>query len=286
MVQANKAGVELLINSSTLEELVSHIVLVTQIYRDEYEGLESKYSDERTLMYVDKIIIRAYLYQLAEGDEFTFNQFLNKFVTPNASKATMAHELRTFLAEEFGITYVDDKSLGIEINEGEFEDLLYHLKKFKPTDHQARNDAKTILTVYGLREKDNEAAQTGVFGFRTWWLSKDTNTHKAVMQCFKNKRMSCYLRPDFMLSYITLTASFRQATGVFDKMFPTLVGVSISHHVDDGVSKAVHQAIREHKNLSSSRVKAVIGSMSADLMIKAVTNKKELKHYLDEKLQG
>jgi phytoene/squalene synthetase len=68
-------------------------------------------------------------------------------------------------------------------------------------------------------------------------------------------------------------------------MFPTLVGVSISHHVDDGVSKAVHEAIREHKNLSPSRIKAVIGSMSADLMVKAVSGKKELKLYLDDKLR-
>jgi hypothetical protein len=64
-------------------------------------------------------------------------------------------------------------------------------------------------------------------------------------------------------------------------MFPTLIGVSLSHHVTSELSQGVHEAILAHKELSSTRVKAVIGSLSTRLMSDTSLKGKKLKHALD-----
>lgn len=283
---ANRANVKLIINSATMEELVNHLQRVRRIYADKYRGLESHYSDERTLRYVPEILIRAYLYERAHGVSISFDQFLNKFVTPGQNTALMAQELQTFLHDEMGIQFMEDEALGVKLDDAEVATLRTELQQLKRTEHQARIDAKTILTIYALRKADNEAGKTGAFGYRTWWFSKDTTTHRAVINCYKKEpRVSCYLRPDFLLNYITLSANRRQANNVFDRMFPTLVGISISHHVTPEVCEAVHQAVLSHKDLAASRVKAAVGSMSTMLMTQQLQHKsKALRHFLDEQL--
>lgn len=286
LASAHKANVKLIINSATLEELVNHLQRVRRIYAESYQGLESHYSDDVTLRYVPEIMIRAYLYERAHGVKYSFDQFLNKFVTPNQNKALMAQELQSFLRDTMGIEFIEDEALGIKTDETELKMLIAELQKMKRTEHQARIDAKTILTIYALRKKDNEAGKTGAFGFRTWWLSKDTTTHRAVMHCYKNDpRVSCYLRPDFLLNYITLSANRRHANKVFDKMFPTLVGISISHHVTSEVCNVVHQAVLTHKDLAEARVKAVVASMSTKLMTQEIHKPEALRHYIDEQLK-
>jgi hypothetical protein len=269
-----------------MEELVNHLQRVRRIYSETYEGLESHYSDERTLRYVSEIMIRAYLYERANGAAMSFDQFLNKIVTPSQNKALMAQELQVFLHDEMGIQFMEDEALGVKLNDAEVAKLSEELHRLKRTEYQARSDAKTILTIYALRKADNEVGKTGAFGFRTWWLSKDTTTHRAVINCYKDEpRVSCYLRPDFLLNYITLSANRRQANKVFDRMFPTLIGISISHHVTNEVCDAVHQAVLSHKDLAAARVKAVVASMSTMLMTQEVHKPSSLRHFLDEQFK-
>jgi hypothetical protein len=286
LYSAKQANVKLIINKSTLDELVSHLQRVQRIYADDYSGLKSHYSDERTLRYVHEILIRAYLYERANGTSISFDRFLNRIVTPGLSKALMAQELQAFLYDELGIQFVEDEALGVKLDETEIAMLSEELKQLKPTEHQAKNDAKTILTIYALRKKDNEAGKNGAFGYSTWWLSKDTTTYRAVLNCYKKSpRVSCYLRPDFLLNYITLSANRRQANKVFDKMFPTLIGISFSHHVTPEVCEVVHQAVLSHKDLAASRVKAVVANMSTMLMTQAYNKgANSLRHFLEEHL--
>jgi hypothetical protein len=190
------------------------------------------------------------------------------------------------LRYNFGITYVDDAALGVQISEKDFDILTKELERHKGSKRQAAADARTILTIYGIREKTNENGSSGVFGFRTWWLSKDTNTHRAVAQCFpKRYATSCYIRPDFLLNYVSLAPSHDEANRVFDRMFPTLMGVTLSHHIPDEVSGIVHEAIQQHKTKDAGRVTAVLRTLSDQLKTdqKAVT-RTGLKHYLDEEL--
>ena len=108
-----------------------------------------------------------------------------------------------------------------------------------------------------------------------------------MLTCYRdNSRTSCYLRPDFLLNFITVSATRKQAERVFDRMFPTLVGITISHHVTSVMCDAVHKSIADHRNLPSSRIKAKVGTMSTLLMTQRLPAKyKQLTHFLDEELE-
>jgi hypothetical protein len=283
--QARDAGVRLYINKVTLDELVGNISLSIEAYDTEYKNLETIYSDERTLPYVRPLLVRAYLYQKLQGDPMSFDEFINKFASPRQPVPVIRQEMIVFLREEFGIEYVSDGALAVTVPGGKLMALSTELQKRKRTARQAESDSKTILTIYALREKHNESGTAGIFGYKTWWLSKDTTTHKAVKACFTDKALvSCYLRPDFLLNYIALSKRTGGATKVFDQMFPTLIGVGLSHHVTEEINVAVRAAISKHKALGSSRIKAVIGGMSTKLMTEASASRggKPLRHYLDE----
>jgi uncharacterized protein (DUF2267 family) len=70
-------------------------------------------------------------------------------------------------------------------------------------------------------------------------------------------------------------------------MFPTLMGVTLLHHIPDEVSDIVHVAIEQHKTKDAGRITAVLRTLSDKLKTdpKTVT-KTQLTHYLDEKLHN
>jgi hypothetical protein len=286
LVSANKAGVQLLVNKAILQELVSHLQLAKNRYNEEYHGMETVFSDEIAVRYVKEIILRSYFYSLGAGQKWTIEQFLDNFVTPSATSEEMEIEMVEWLRHNFGVTYVEDAALGVTVNQHDLDTLTKELSGHKRSKRQASADARTILTVYALREKNQESGSSGIFGFRTWWLSKDTLTHQAVMKCFgKRYPTSCYIRPDFLLNYVSLAPSYDDANRVFDRMFPTLMGVTLSHHIPDEVSDIIHQAIKQHANKDLGRVKASLRTLSDQLKTDQKTiNRIELKHYLDEQL--
>lgn len=286
LLHARNAGVNLFVNKVTVEELLMHIRGSVQAYDEEYKALESFYTDESTLPYVQHILIRAYLYSKGHDGELSFDEFIDQFVSPRAPSAVMFQELVSFLRDEFKVAFIDDRALGVEVDRDDLEALNTELKKTKRSSQQAENDARTILSIYAMRERDNESGAAGIFGFKTWWLSKDTLTFRAVSTCFKDKHLvSCYLRPDFLLNYIALSARRGQATKVFDQMFPTLIGVSLSHHVSKELSHGVHEAIDKHRALSPSRVRAIMGSLSTQLMTDGCPKGARLEEFLEEEFK-
>lgn len=284
LVAARTAGVELLINKVILGELVGHIRKAMHVYNEDYRGLEEIFSDEIAVRYVDEILLRSYFYSLANGQGWSFKEFIDKFVTPDAAPDVMEREMIEWLRHQFGIRYVDDKGLGVTMDPADLQKLASELDKHKGSKQQAKSDAQTILSIYSLREKNNETGDSGIFGYRTWWLSKDTTTQRAVAKCFGDRYpTSCYIRPDFLLNYISLAPSHADANRVFDRMFPTLMGVTLSHHIPDDISNIVHEAIKQHSTKGVARVRAILRTLSDKLKTDQKTvNRVELKHYLDE----
>ena len=85
--------------------------------------------------------------------------------------------------------------------------LSAELTKYKHSDATARNDAKMILSIYELRKLNSEESGCDIFGYRTWWLSKDTSTMRVANNVFGDRyQASCYMRPDFLYNYISLVS--------------------------------------------------------------------------------
>jgi hypothetical protein len=282
---ARNAGVELLANRATVSELASHIHGTLAEFRDVYAGREDAFVDDEAIAYIDKILIRSYFYMRKSDPKGTFDQFINKFVTPGSTRSE--EELITWLHGTFGIRFIDDQIEGADVDDQEVAKLAAELAKWKPSSYQAENDARTVLSIYALRKHDNEDADAGIFGYRTWWLSTDTKTQRAVVTSFPNKyRQSCYLRPEFLYNYICLAPSKSESDKVFDVMFPSLLGATISRHIDPDVASAVRNALAEHSDYDAARVRAILGSLMHKLQTQPSMNGVQVKHYLDELFEG
>lgn len=282
LIGAKQAGIKMYIYESHLDELVTHLQMIRNKYYSLYYPMEDAYNDETTILYIDEILIRAYYYAKLHHDVNTFDDFLDNFVSPDL-KPTVKRELIQYLNEVFGIELITKKQWDVKIDDGEVEQLVDFLS-YKKNAIKARNDAEMILSLYGLREKNKEEVNTGIMGYRTWWLSKDTSTYRAVTQCFKDKYpVSCYIRPDFIYNYITLSPTTEEVSNMYDNIFPTMLGVNLSYHLPDHVTHAVQQKIKEFHGKEPIRVKQILNNLSDRLKTTAM-NEHSVVLFLDEQL--
>jgi len=145
-----------------------------------------------------------------------------------------------------------------------------------------------ILAIYYLRNKGNESSSTGIFGYKTWWLSKDTSTYKAVVKCFGAEKypISCYIRPDFIYNYIALKPTEEEVNDAYDEIFPTMLGVNLSYHLPKEVSQAVQEKVKEFHNKSPLRVKQILRNLSDKLKSDpSLQNRNSVEHFLDKELR-
>lgn len=282
---AHKSGVTLIINETIVEELAHHFEHVCRKHEEVYSGNEDIYlSDEGNMLYVQEILIRAYFYAKSKDQVGSFDQFIDNFVTPGSR--TAKDQLIAWLKYEFGIQFRSDASLPCQPDGEEVEKLHQELKSMKG-DARSQNDARLVLTIHALRECKNEGGESGIFGYKTWWLSKDTYTQRKVNDVFGDKyQVSCYLRPDFLYNYIALAPSKAEIDNAYDELFPSLVGVNISFHLPHDVVQAVHGFIGEHKDKNAARVTSIIRDLGEELKTSGrSSSSKEVTHFLDEKLK-
>lgn len=283
--RAQNSGVSLVVNETIIKELVSHFKLFKNKYNELYLYDEQIYlEDETQTLYIDDIMIRAYFYAKRRGNVDRFNDFIDNFVSPNLRKAET--EFQTWLRVEFGIKFVSDESLRVKIDPEEEKSLYYELKKLKSSPAKAKADTNLILTIYAIRKKQNEASDSDILGYHTWWLSKDTLTMRAVNDVFKNKyKVSCYMRPDFLYNYISLAPNVSTIKRSYRSMFPTLLGVNISYHLPQDIINCVHRSMKEHKNKNKARRASILRTLADDLRTNPkCKNRAHVKHFLDEKL--
>lgn len=280
---ANAAGIELFINETLLDELVSHFRMIKSKYYSLFQKTENVYlGNEYELLYIDEILIRSYFYAKQRQQVFSFDDFINNFIDPSLDKAKS--ELITFLKEIFNIEFISNKAWDIKIDPDEKARLTEILADKKTSDVKAQNDAEMILAIYHLREKGGEDAKNGIFGYKTWWLSKDTNTYKAVSEAFGEKYpVSCYIRPDFIYNYITMTPSKNEVEDTYNEIFPTMLGVNLSYHISKDVVQTVQQKILDYNQKEPVRIKQILRSLSDKLKTDSkLAIRKNLELYLDE----
>lgn len=258
LLGAHKAGIKLFINDSLLDELVAHFKMVQSKYINLYKSQDEYYSsNEDAILYIDDIMLRSYFYAKKRRLVSSFKSYLENFL--DSSLQGSKSDLIIYLKTIFGIEHISNESLNINIDNKEAEALCGNLKLHKGNEQKAVNDAIMILTIYKLREKRNETANSGIFGYKTWWLSKDTSTYKAVQETFGDKyNVSCYLRADFVYNYIALSPSQEEVNEAYDVIFPTMLGVNLSYHMSREVSLAVQKKIAEYHSLPNVRVQQII----------------------------
>ncbi|WP_156152949.1 hypothetical protein [Aeromonas sp. L_1B5_3] len=255
---ATARGVRLIVNDSIISELDFHIKRSIHIFRNEYEKQLQFYIDDAPEL-IDQILVRAYVHSLKEGRKISYYDFISNFITVGGSDTQQ--EIIDFLQNEFGIEFVTHSEIDAPIDHEDFEVLYEALKIAKKSEDKARTDASLILTIYAMRDKFGER-KSSLEGYKTWWLSSDTVTHRTISKLFKEKYpVSCYMRPDFLYNYISFTPSKDSVNNIYRNTFPNLLGVQISHHIPSEISSNIRKAINEHEVQSGSRNGAKIRNL-------------------------
>jgi len=282
---ARDAGVTLIINEPILSELASHFRSFIKRYYEQYEDIEDVFlNSEEEIQYIDGIMIRAYFYAKSQGKVKNFQKFIDTFINPTLKN--IESEIQVWLRDAFDIKFKSDASSFITIDDDDFTSLYEALKKQKPFDAQAKTDSKIILTIQKIREINNETESSGIFGYKTWWLSKDTVTQRVVNSIFRDKyKVSCYMRPDFLYAYISLAPTKSQIDSAYSQLFPTMLGVNISYHLDPAVTKTVHDLIIEHKDKNHSRLASILHTLTEQLKTEPNKISREfIKNHFDSSL--
>jgi hypothetical protein len=288
LLKASQAvGIKLYISDPIIDELISHLNMIKNKYKNLFVINEDIYlQSELETLYIDEIMIRAYFHAKARKKVDSFNDFLNNFCDPSIKN--VKEELIDYLSSEFGIEYKSNESLKFSLNMEEVEALSNKLVKQGKAHQKAQTDSKIILSIFKQREINNEISNNGIFGYKTWWLSKDTSTYKAVHSIFKNKyQISCYMRPDFLYNHIALAPKKSEIDVMYKQIFPSLIGVNLSFHLPKEVTDYVQQVIAEHSSKNPSRVKAIIRQLSEKLKSDpSCRNVNTVKLFLDEQLKS
>lgn len=284
---AKKAGISMFINETLLDELVAHFKMIHNKYYSLFKDFEDFYlSDEYELLFIDEILIRAYFYAKKKGDVTNFDKFIDNFTDPQLRNTK--EELITYLQDVFGITYISNEAWDIKIDPEQKAKLTEALSPKKNYDIKAENDAEMMLAIYYLRKKHNESSSSGIFGYKTWWLSKDTATFKALTECFGRDLfpVSCYIRPDFIYNYIALKPTQDEIDNAYDEIFPTMLGVNLSYHMPSEVSRIVQEKIKEFHDKPPVRVKQILKTLSDRLKSDSkMRNRNDVELFLDKELK-
>lgn len=287
LVGAKKAGIAMFINETLLDELVGHLKMIRNKYYSYFHDVEDFYlNEESELLYIDEILIRAYFYAKIKGQVDRFDQFIDNFVDPELK--LVKEDLVVYLQDEFGIKFITNETMNIQVDDAEKARLSEELSAKKTSDIKAMNDAEMMLAIYALRKKNNESSSSGIFGYKTWWLSKDTSTYKAVVKCFGPDKypVSCYIRPDFLYNYIALKPTKEEIDEAYDEIFPTMLGVNLSYHMPKDISEAVQKNIKSYRDKSPVRVKQILRSLSDRLKSDpSLRTQKSVELYLDKELK-
>ena len=282
--KASDAGVKLIVEEQIINELAYHFNMIQNTYDMNYKDNEAMYTDDEYLvLYIQEIMIRSYFYAKIKNQVSNFENFIDQFVD-FGSTSNNKDELIILLQEEFGISFISSKSIRSGVREEDFQVLYNRLKSDKSHDEKARTDARLILTIYEERQQNEETSTSGVFGYKTWWLSSDTSTQKAVNDVFGDRfNTSCYIRPDFLFNFICLSPNIHDVNETFGQLFPSLLGVNISYHLPVDVIEIIQSYIKEHSEKRPARVKAKLKSLVDKLKSDAkFRTRNRVKHFLDE----
>ena len=259
---AKSRGVKLVVNDAIISELDFHIRRSKYIFDEEYSKQIDLYCDCAEEL-VDQILVRAYIYAYKENKVKNYKDFIDNFITIKVKNTKQ--ELIDFLYQEFGIDYVTNEELGVVIEQDDLNTLTNALTIFKKNEEKAKTDANLILSIYSIRKKNGEE-KSSLDGYKTWWLSSDTMTHRTVSNLFKDKYpVSCYMRPDFLYNYISFTPNNEQVSQIYKNTFPNLLGVQISNHISPEITASVRGLLKEHSDKMDGRVMAKIRSLVDDL---------------------
>lgn len=259
-------GAKLVLTEPVLNEVFTHLHAADLEYRNHYLPNEAYLSPEQ-VSECDRILIRAYYFaRYSDGTvRISWDKFINKLVDPSAlrSKSEQGRiELRGLLMQRFHMEFLSDEEIETGVNKVEVSALADKLIKARINKNQelSFNDALMVYATYSQRRKHKESANYDGFGYRTWWLTKETQVLKFTgALVMKEGGIPYIMRPEFILNFVTLAPKAAHVRKAFRELLPTTVGLQLGQHLKPEVMHQLLAETEEWASLTPERVSVMIG---------------------------
>jgi hypothetical protein len=257
-------GAKLVLTEPVLDEVFTHLHAVDLEYRHHYLPNEP-YLSENEVSECNRILIRAYYYSRREGKRISWDNFINHFLDPSALRSKSEKglaELRGLLVQRFRMDYLSKEELSFGVNQMEVNELAEKLVEARAAKNRelSNNDALMVYSIYQQRKLHKEHAIYDGFGYRTWWLTKETRVLNYTADLVKREGSVPYImRPEFILNFITLAPKAAHARKSFRELLPTTVGLQLGKHLKPDVMHQLLSGTEEWASLPPERVAVIIG---------------------------
>jgi hypothetical protein len=237
-------GSELMLTEPVLDEVYTHLHATDLEFRNHYAEQE-KYLRNDMVVDSDRIMIRAYFHarKSSRGPK-TWAQFMEQFVTHSALRnrsESARQDLKGYLLQKFSMKYISQEELEISVNEEQVRALAAKLDEARASKHEdlSYNDALMAYATYAQRRKNEESGIYDGFGYRTWWLTKETHVLEFSKSLVESKGGVPYImRPEFILNFVSLAANAEGVRKSFSDLLPTTAGLQLGKHLS---SATMHQ---------------------------------------------
>ncbi|UST75151.1 hypothetical protein [Pseudomonas siliginis] len=241
---SKQLGSELTLTEPVLDEVFTHLHAADLEFRNHYAEQE-KYLRRDMTVDSDRIMIRAYFHsRKSENGPKTWSQFIEQVVTHSALRnrsETAREELKGFLIQKFSMKFLTTEELKSRVNNEKVLELAAKLDEARAVKHEnlSYNDALMAHATYAQRKKHEESGIYDGFGYRTWWLTKETHVlhfSKALVESQGN--VPYIMRPEFILNFVSLAANAENVRKTFSDLLPTTAGLQLGKHLS---SEAMYQ---------------------------------------------
>lgn len=172
-------GSELVLTEPALNEVFTHLHAADLEFRNHYAEREP-YLKAAEISECDRIMIRAYLHACrTKGGPDSWRAFVHQLTDPDGlrNRADSARQaLRALLVQRYGMAYESMEDLENSVPQSRVRELAARLDESRQVKHEelSYNDALMVYATYAQRRKNKEVGIYDGFGFRTWWLTKET----------------------------------------------------------------------------------------------------------------
>ena len=262
LLACNQLGTKLVLTEPVLRELYTHLHATDLEYRNHYLPNEA-YLTEQGVAECNRIFIRAYYYAKSTK-KISWDKFINQFLDCAALRDKSQkgiEQLRGLLIQRFKMDYLseDELSGGIDLARvGLLADKLAATRVEKNYE-LSHNDALMVYAIYRQRKSLKEHAIYDGFGYKTWWLTKETQVLNFTGELVSSEGGVPYImRPEFILNFIVLAPKAAHVRESFRELLPTTVGLQLGQHLKSDVMHQILSGAEEWASLTPERVSVMI----------------------------
>jgi len=266
LLAAKKLGSQLILTEPVLEEVFTHLRAAHLEFENHY-ATQEQYLKSDDIAECDRILIRAYFHaRRLKNGPMTWGAFVNQFADPVGLRSRSAGArtgLKGFLVQRFGMQYMSTDDLKATVSNERVNALAQTLEEARGIDkHQdlSQNDALMVYATYAQRRINHEEGIYDGFGYRTWWLTKETHIVRMTGSLVQSEGGIPYvMRPEFLLNFITLAPKAATVRESFSEFLPTTAGLQLGQYLDGDVMHSLLKDVNEWSQLPPERISVLLG---------------------------